>query len=200
MLKREKTVFILATILFIIYCLIMVWAIVFKCNYSQAYIDSYEYLYEYNIYDKLILSHIPLKEYFFVLVHEPLSIPAIEEFLNIIIFIPLGMYVSYMAKKRKLLYTFLISLGVTMLFEIIQLLTLIGSFSIYDICTNIIGGIIGFGVYKLCYRLLKTEKRRKGVNIALMFAISIYTPLLIYAFINTVININIYIDILSGRL
>lgn len=200
MLKREKSVFVLATILFIVYCFLMIWVIVFKCNYEQAYVDSYEYLFEYNLIDRLILSHVPLKEYIYSIINQPLSIISIEEFANTLIFIPLGMYVSYMTKKRKLLYTFLVSFALTVSFETIQLLTLIGGFSIYDICTNIIGGIIGFGIYKLCYKLLETEKGRLGVNVVLILGILLLTPLLLFALINTVINFDIYIDILLRRL
>lgn len=200
MFKTEKLVFILSTVLFTIYCLIIIWAIVFKCNYSQAYIDSYEYLHEYNLIDRLIISHVPLKEYFYFLINEPLSTPSLEEVANIIIFIPLGMYIPYIFKNKKFLFTVLISLCVTLLFEIIQLLTLIGSFSIYDICTNVLGGMVGYLIYKLCYKLLLTEKRRLGVNIALLCGNIMFLPLLIYAFINTINNFDIYIDILLRRL
>lgn len=200
MLKKEKTVFILATILFVIYCLLMIWVIVFKCNYNQAYIDSYEYLFEYKLIDRLVLSHVPLKEYFSVLIQEPLSTPSLEEFANVLIFIPLGIYTSYMFKKNKFAFTVIISLCLTITFETIQLLSLIGSFSVYDIFTNVSGGMIGFLVYKLCYKLLLEEKRRIFVNIVLLSCIIILTPLLIYAFISTTINFDIYIDILLRRL
>lgn len=200
MFKSKKLLFILSNTLFAIYCLITIWAIMFKCNYSQAYIDSYEYLYGYNIIERLMISFLSLKEHVLTMLSSPLSIPVLEEVANIIIFIPLGLYTSFMFKKKKLLYTFLLALGSTLMFETIQLLTLIGSFSIFDICNNIIGALCGYGLYRLLNKLTETDKKRTKVNIALLIGNIMFLPLLIYAFFSTVNNFDIYVDIILRRL
>lgn len=67
---------------------------------------------------------------------------------NIIMFLPYGFFVSYYLDLKKPLSAFLLILLVSMSIETTQLL--IGRvFDIDDIILNIIGGIIGFCIYKL---------------------------------------------------
>lgn len=67
---------------------------------------------------------------------------------NIIMFLPYGFFVSYYLDLKKPLSAFLLILLVSMSIETTQLL--IGRvFDIDDIILNIIGGMIGFCIYKL---------------------------------------------------
>jgi glycopeptide antibiotics resistance protein len=66
-----------------------------------------------------------------------------EIILNVLIFIPLGVYVGVLFHKwnfgRKLFFVFLVSFVV----EAIQFVLAIGAFDITDVITNTSGGIIG---------------------------------------------------------
>ena len=67
---------------------------------------------------------------------------------NIIMFIPYGFFVSYYLNLKKPLSAFLLVLLVSLSIETTQLL--IGRvFDIDDIILNIVGGMIGFAIYKL---------------------------------------------------
>ena len=69
---------------------------------------------------------------------------------NIIMFIPYGFFVSYYLNLKKPLSAFLLVLLVSSSIETTQLL--IGRvFDIDDIILNIIGGILGFLIYKLIF-------------------------------------------------
>ena len=67
---------------------------------------------------------------------------------NIIMFVPYGFFVSYYLDLKKPLSAFLLVLLVSTSIETTQLL--IGRvFDIDDIILNIVGGMIGFAIYKL---------------------------------------------------
>ena len=67
---------------------------------------------------------------------------------NIIMFVPYGFFVSYYLDLKKTLSAFLLVLLVSTSIETTQLL--IGRvFDIDDIILNIVGGMIGFAIYKL---------------------------------------------------
>ena len=82
----------------------------------------------------------------------------VEKVPNIILFIPLGFFVPVVFEnKRKLYKTTLISFCITFSVEFFQYF--IGRFSdIDDIITNVLGGIIGFAIFKILNNLLKTRK------------------------------------------
>ena len=116
--------------------------------------------------------------------------------LNVIVFIPLGLYLSFFIKNNKFIkvifYTFLISL----LFEIIQLFSLLGSFQTEDLILNTFSGLLGYIIYKIIYK----EKNIKVLNILSLICIIILTPILIYGVINTINMIDVYINVITRSL
>ena len=69
---------------------------------------------------------------------------------NICVFVPFGMFVPKLfAKCRKLISIILLSFEVSLLVEIIQLVTRVGSFDVDDLLMNTIGGILGYIIYKI---------------------------------------------------
>jgi glycopeptide antibiotics resistance protein len=85
---------------------------------------------------------------------------------NIVIFIPLGIYLSLFKNDKKaitnLLFIFIVSLFV----EIIQGLLGIGASDIDDIILNCLGGWIGILVYKFLLFIFRDEKKvRTAISI-----------------------------------
>lgn len=82
----------------------------------------------------------------------------VEKIPNIILFIPLGFFIPVVLKsKRKLHQTALIAFGITFSIEFFQYF--IGRFSdIDDILTNLLGAIIGYGIFRRLNSLLKKKK------------------------------------------
>jgi len=79
---------------------------------------------------------------------------------NIIIFIPLAIFVPLLLKnftgiRKVILITFFIRLA----FEIIQLFTLFGSFDVDDLILNSLGGIIGYMIFIVIYNLFVINKK-----------------------------------------
>jgi len=82
-------------------------------------------------------------------------------FGNIILFIPLGIYLPLFKRDKRMginvLWIFLISLSV----EIIQYIFGIGASDIDDIILNTLGGFIGIAIYKGLLYLLKDENKTR---------------------------------------
>lgn len=67
---------------------------------------------------------------------------------NILLFVPFGMFIGYYVKETKLYIIILSSILLSFLIETIQ--SIIGrTFDVDDILLNLIGGIIGFVIYRL---------------------------------------------------
>lgn len=85
---------------------------------------------------------------------------------NILLFLPFGFYVGYYLKKSKLSLITIISFITSLTIELIQ--TKIGrTFDIDDIILNIIGGILGFLIYKVYDNLFinLSEKVKKIIMV-----------------------------------
>ena len=96
---------------------------------------------------------------------------------NIVIFIPLGVYLSLLKKDKRvitnLLFIFLVSLFV----EVIQGLLGIGAADIDDIILNCLGGLIGILGYKFLLLILRDEKK---VRTAITVLSAVGLPVILY--------------------
>ena len=116
----------LTTVLFIIYLIALYWILLFKLGVQFSYMGERR--------TNLV----------------PFSGPILtsENILNIVIFIPLGVYAGSLFEKwllgKKLFFVFLLSL----LVEGLQYILRVGAFDITDIVTNTLGGIIGLVIFK----------------------------------------------------
>lgn len=88
----------------------------------------------------------------------------IEKIPNIMLFVPLGFFVPIVwESKRKLYQTALLSFGITFCIEFFQYF--IGrSADIDDIITNLLGAVIGYGIFKIFHYFLKQRKGWKKLN------------------------------------
>ncbi len=89
-----------------------------------------------------------------------------EIVMNVVIFIPLGMYVEVLFKRwtigRKIFFVFLISF----ICEVSQFILGVGASDITDIINNMLGGIIGLVIYKGIVKIMKNnDKAQKFINI-----------------------------------
>lgn len=77
------------------------------------------------------------------------DIPIKNIFGNLFLFLPMGLYLPCMFKKLRTLGKFILCIfAILPVVEVFQLLLRRGSFDIDDIIMNIIGAIIGFGIWK----------------------------------------------------
>jgi glycopeptide antibiotics resistance protein len=94
------------------------------------------------------------------------KIDVAEIILNIVIFVPLGIYAGILFKRwtfgKKLFFFFVISL----IIEGLQFILAVGAFDSTDIITNTLGGIIGLMIFKAIEKLFTNSiKAQKFINI-----------------------------------
>ena len=144
----------LTKILFAVYFLILVWILLFKMSFS---LDE--------LYKDRSINIIPFMGS--VVVNGRIYINEIID--NILVFIPIGIYICMLKEDwsilRKISVGFFISLGI----EVLQFILAIGATDITDLIGNTLGGIIGIGVFYLFSKLFK-NKTNKIINTLALIA------------------------------
>lgn len=135
--------------LFIIYLIILFWILLFKLGVQFSYMKERR------------VSLMPFNDLFTNGI-----IDIAETVLNIVVFVPLGIYAGVLFKKwifvNKLFFIFLISL----MFEGLQFILKIGAFDSTDIITNTLGGIIGLLIFEAIGKVFNSSVReQKFINI-----------------------------------
>jgi len=105
--------------------------------------------------------------------------------MNIVIFVPLGIYTGVSIKRwtfgNQLLFFFLISL----MFEGLQFILRIGAFDITDIINNTIGGIVGLVLFKTIEILFNNSVRsQKFINIIAAIGTALMISILVLLKLN----------------
>ena len=201
--KRKKSIsnsvlHILSILLFALYLVLLVWLVSFKCNLKITITDTYYVFGAMTWEEKLQFvkqSFLALPEYDkWATVFNDTR----QAILNVVAFVPLGIYLRYFAKMRKLFMTAVTTVMISLMFECVQLVSNIGCFESMDVVTNALGGLIGYLIYKLIYK--NNPKRIKILIIASFIALTILVPLAFYAVDKTVNMFDFYLDILLKRL
>ena len=137
MSAKQKTA---ARIVFSVYMLLLIWLVLFKFAVSFSELPSIRGI---NLipfyYDRETSSH--LKEVLY----------------NIIVFVPLGVYVQILGEGWKARAKFFAAFLVSLLFEVIQFIFAIGASDITDIIGNTLGAVVGI---MLCVGMRKLMPRR----------------------------------------
>ncbi|MFS0658695.1 VanZ family protein [Niallia alba] len=82
-----------------------------------------------------------------------LDIPLKNLFGNLLMFLPMGIYLPYFIKRLKRISSFSVTFMIILLvIEITQSISRRGSFDIDDFILNTIGALIGFGVWTKFFR------------------------------------------------
>lgn len=139
----------LTKVLLAVYCFVLVWIILFKMNLDFSAIGYYR-----NI------NLIPFKGS--VITNGRISTS--EIILNVLIFVPLGVYISMLKEDWNFICKVAPVFCTSLLFEVLQYLLGIGATDITDLIGNTLGGIIGILLFGLLSKLLK-ENTIKFINI-----------------------------------
>lgn len=136
----------LTSALLIIYIIVLFWILLFKLGVQFSYMPARSV----NLvpFDGLFLSNG--------------KIDKAEIILNVVIFVPLGIYVGVLFKKwtwRHKLLTFAL---ISLMFEVLQFLFRIGAFDITDIITNTLGGLVGVLLIRAIEKLFNNEAKSQN--------------------------------------
>ena len=140
--KKSTGIRAFAVVLFFIYFVVLFYFLFFSEDMGRTYSERE---YHYNL--------VPFHEIKrFIQYYKVLGIPAVLLNLvgNVMAFVPFGFFLPVFVERcRRFLNTIFYSFELSLLVELIQLVTKVGSFDVDDIILNTIGGAIGYIVYKV---------------------------------------------------
>lgn len=140
----------IAGILFVLYFAVLFYFLFFSEEMGRTYSER---TYHYNL--------VPFKEIGrFIRYHRTLGTGTV--LLNIVgnvaAFVPFGIFLPvFSARCRKVWFTVFYSFELSLLVELLQLVTKVGSFDVDDLILNTIGGLAGFLIYLLGKRILRGD-------------------------------------------
>ncbi|MBP1048124.1 VanZ family protein [Enterococcus sp. BWM-S5] len=131
---RSSTIQKLAVTLTTVYLFFLFWAIIFKFQFSPAYLPNLQYI-----------NLIPFAESSF----QTGDFNTLEVLGNFIIFIPFGIYLNLLSSKLPYWKQILLIAASSLFVEVLQFIFSIGVTDITDLITNTLGGITGILLYLL---------------------------------------------------
>lgn len=89
---------------------------------------------------------------------------------NIVLFIPLGIYMQIFNPGRKIFNGVMMVFGISLLVEIVQYVFGLGITDIDDLILNTLGGLMGILFYKSLYLFIKNELQTQNI-VTVMFCV-----------------------------
>ena len=198
--KGERILRALSKIIYAIYIVLLVWVVMLKCNLVDSIYQAYLFVSEQTLSERFLRFIVPFKDYTEQIFNHQISTLIEDDILNVLIFIPFGLYTAYFFKGKKFAKLIVVTLLVSLFFEFFQLFSLLGSFSTKDLITNLLGSVLGYLLYRLIYKEQNGKIKLLILNVASLAVIFIVAPIFVYAIVNTVKNFDIYVDVILRRL
>ncbi|MEB2785467.1 VanZ family protein [Algoriphagus persicinus] len=143
--KAQSTTDRLTKTLLLIYLIVLGWIILLKLGVQFSYMEERK------------INLIPFANGYYSMM---------ETILNVIIFIPLGIYAGVLFRNRTFKFNLLFFFLISLMLEGLQVLFKFGTFDITDLLTNTFGGIIGYLLFWTLQRFItKPLKAQKYINI-----------------------------------
>ena len=130
-------------VIFIIYCTILVWVVIFKTSFSFD---------DFFITSERSINLIPFN---FILNASKAHIR--ETLLNLLVFIPFGLYLRMINRSTK--HTILYGIVISLIFELVQFIFATGICDITDLITNSLGELSGSSIYIILLKVFRTEEK-----------------------------------------
>lgn len=160
----QKTNKLILTLAFAIYLFLLSWLIIFKCNTIVG--DLF--------FGFRSINFIPYK---YLLAGGQ----ALDYSLNIVAYIPFGVFISLIFTKKPLAFKVIIIILSSVLYEAFQFIFAFGSCDISDVISNSLGGALGL----ILFGATKKFFTPKAINAISLGIIIIGAPLCVYAIIST---------------
>ena len=139
--KNKKKFRVLGKLLFLMYIIFLLYFLIFSEWYGRSGEMSD---YHYNL---VLFQEIQR----FWIYREQLGWVSYANLVgNVVIFIPFGFFMPWASRIRSFFLTTIYSFGFSLVIELFQLVTKVGSFDVDDLLLNTIGGIIGFVLFVIC--------------------------------------------------
>ena len=175
--KRENTTKKILIISLVLYMLLIIWVVIFKCGFNTSIVKSLDPLI-YSNGQTAKYNHNFTERLSFWMTNKYISYGIFE---NIIIFAPFSFILTLCIKKHNFIYPILFSTLFSFSLEAFQLFTNFGVFDVVDILTNILGGIIGSIIAFIPLRVVSVKKRELVINALSITILLVCIALTIYS-------------------
>lgn len=163
------------------YIILLIWVIALKCN--APWLKELGEEMRSLPFEVRVLQVIP----FYNMIKDGIYFD-LDYFLNVLIYIPLGIFLSFIADKKTFLNLAVI-LTSSAIFEAVQYVTGFGGCDSSDIVCNFLGGLLGIMLYKF----LRPRASDTTVNQIVRITSIISLPIVLYAVINTAVHWQLYV-------
>ena len=136
----------------------------------------------YNLYTRFIADFITKDGYKYLFY---------DAFNNILLFVPFGLAVPILLKKKVILKTILFGFLLSLAFELVQLFTGFGGFQFLDLIANTIGAALGLFLLLLFVRFVKPQRINSIINVICWVCLFIGLPLAILGLYNVIIHADV---------
>ena len=174
--KLTKHDIVVATL--VVYLVLLVWVIVFKCNNVKSL--HIEFNRSMTILERLKFKAIPFK-YTIERILEGRPLEILATIFNVVCFVPMTMLFRLLKLNNK--QSLLLAGGISMAIEIFQLFSCWGGFDVSDWILNVLGAWLGVVLFKPFAKL--TDKTQ---CVILGVCSLIVLPVNIFAIVNTALN------------
>jgi glycopeptide antibiotics resistance protein len=158
----------LTNVLFIIYIAAIFWILLLKLGVQFSYMENRN------------VNLIPFRELF----TSAERIDLAQVIMNIVIFVPLGVYTCLSFKRWGFPKKLFFFCSISIMLEVLQYILKIGAFDITDIINNTLGGIAGLMIFEIIERSFNNSVRSQkfinliaGIGTILMIALLILLKL-----------------------
>ena len=176
----KKIVDLLTIISFVLYILIFIWIVYLKSNQESWILATYNLFKDMPLIERFKYDLIPFSNTSMMRTR--------SNYYNVLIFIPIPIYLKIIFNKIKYNHLLLLGLILTLFIEFSQLFIPFCGFATEDIICNFIGSVTGVIIYHLFLKK-NSELENKIISIAMLYII---LPIFIYALINTINHIDAY--------
>lgn len=136
--------------LFVVYLIALFWILLFKLGVHFSYMEN-----------ERSINLIPFSEP--VVLNGKIDLG--EMIMNVLIFVPLGIYAGILFRTWIAWKKILLFFSISLIIEVFQFILAVGAFDITDIINNTSGGIIGLMIYLGIEKVFKNSvKAQKFVN------------------------------------
>ncbi len=177
-LVKEKRIRRFALASLVLYMLCLIWIISLKCNMVAAVADC-RYTYE----------SLSLLQRCSALMTGLNFTTKSDVFVNILLFIPLGILVPFITKRHKALTTVIFATIATIGFEIFQIISCYGGFMYMDILCNSLGAMIGAALHFP----MRNKLTNRQVEKLLETCVFLFATIVAFASISTAKHIDVYL-------
>ncbi len=158
-------------VLFIVYLIVLTWIILFKMETDLSLLSGVK---------QRSINFVPFAGS--LIVNGRIAVS--EILMNVLAFVPFGIYIAILRPRWKFIYKVFPAVGVSFLYELLQYILAVGASDITDLIGNTLGGIIGIGLFFICSIVLGRK------NVLILNILATIGTVLVVLFLGLLVVVN----------